>query len=114
MSRLLALFLDWEVYTMARRLDFHAILKTITDNVYFQPPSNLEIEFPCIIYERDAASTKFAGNFPYLYKQRYLVTIIDRVPDTDILAKVAALPLSAFNRRWAVDNLNHDAFVIYF
>lgn len=99
---------------MGLRLDFHAILLTITPKVYFQPPSNLTIEFPCIIYERDAANTRFAGNFPYLYKQRYLVTIIDRLPDTDILPKVAALPLSAFNRHWAVDNLNHDAFVIYF
>jgi hypothetical protein len=70
--------------------------------------------FPCIVYERDQASTKFSDNAPYRYTQRYLVTVIDEDPDTVILGRVAALPQSVFNRHWAVDHLNHDAFVIYF
>jgi hypothetical protein len=82
--------------------------------VYFQPPEDLAIVHPCIVYARDAANTRFAGNFPYLYKQRYAVTIIDPDPDSVIIDKVAALPLSVFNRHFAANGLNHDVFVVYF
>lgn len=100
---------------MGRRLDFHAVLKTITSNVYFQePPPNVGMQYPCIVYDRDAANTRFAGNSPYRYTQRYMVTIIEEEPDSTLLDAVAALPQSAFNRHYAANNLNHDVFVIYF
>lgn len=69
---------------------------------------------PCIVYERDAGSTKFAGNFPYLFKQRYAVTIIDPDPDSPIIDKVAALQQSVWNRQFRANGLNHDVFVVYF
>jgi hypothetical protein len=74
----------------------------------------LSIVHPCIIYARDAGNTSFAGNFPYLFKQRYAVTILDANPDSAIIDKVAALPQSVFNRHFAANGLNHDVFVIYF
>lgn len=82
--------------------------------VYFQPPSNLEMQFPCIVYNRDSADTEFAGNKPYRYTKRYEVTIIDRDPDSPIPDKVAALPQCTHSSTFAVDNLNHDVFNLYF
>jgi len=70
--------------------------------------------YPCIVYNRDAAVTQFAGNDPYRYTKRYMVTIIDRNPDSEIPDKVAALPMTTFNRFFTADNLNHDVFNIYF
>jgi hypothetical protein len=99
---------------MGLRLDLHKILTDITSNVYFQPPTNVQIEYPCIVYKRDFADTKFADNQPYANKRRYMITIIDQNPDSDIPGKVAALPLSLFNRFYTVDNLNHDVFSVYF
>ena len=72
------------------------------------------MEYPCIVYARDAARTSFADDLPYRYTQRYMVTIIDRNPDTDILPKVAALPQCAYQRNFVVNNLNHDVFVLYY
>lgn len=99
---------------MGLRLDLQKLLEEITDNVYFQPPTNIQLKYPCIIYKRDLADTKFADNEPYAYKRRYMVTIIDQDPDSKIPEKVAALPMSIFNRFYTVDNLNHDVFSIYF
>jgi hypothetical protein len=99
---------------MARRLDLHQILEEIVDNVYFQPPENIQLVYPCIVYSRDSANTKFADDRPYSFMQRYQVTVIDRDPDSDIPAKVAALPRASYNRFFAAESLNHDVFILYF
>lgn len=99
---------------MAPRLELQTLLETFTDNVYFQPPANLAMQYPCIVYQRDQADTKFADNSPYSYTQRYQVTVISRDPDEVIVGKVAALPKCLFNRYFAANNLNHDVFVLYF
>jgi len=69
--------------------------------------------YPCIVYERDNASTKHADDKPYAFAQRYQVTLIDHNPDSDVIDKLNALPLCAFNRHFATSGLNHDVFVIY-
>ena len=99
---------------MAPRQELHQLLKAITDNVYFQPPTNVVLSYPCIIYKRDFADTKFADNNPYDHMTRYMITVIDQNPDSDIPKQVAALPMSLFNRFFTVDNLNHDVFNVYF
>jgi hypothetical protein len=71
------------------------------------------MQYPCIVYERDNASTKYADNLPYRHTVRYQVTLIDRSPDSDVYDKLAALPLSSFSRHFATSGLNHDVFVIY-
>jgi hypothetical protein len=99
---------------MARRLMLHQLLESIVDNVYFQPPPNVQLQYPCIIYSRDYADTKFADDIPYSYTQRYMVMVIDRDPDSDIPAKVASLPKTVYTRFFTADNLNHDVFSLYF
>ena len=100
------------------RLQFHQILLDLLPepdrNVYFQPPANLEIKYPCIVYKRDFARTTFADNLPYSHTKRYLVTSIDRDPDSATPAKIAALPRSLFSRAFVVENLNHDSYIVYF
>lgn len=99
---------------MAPRLDLHSILEGITPNVYFQPPPNVNLQYPCIVYQRDYAVTEFADNAPYRHTQRYMVTVIDRDPDSVIPDEVAKLPMSTFNRFFAIENLNHDVYVVFF
>lgn len=99
-----------------RRLQLHQILKDTSgvNNVYFQPAENLKLSYPCITYSRDFADTKFADNNVYLRKKRYVVTVIDRDPDSDIPDKIAQLPMCLFDRFFVADNLNHDIFNIYY
>lgn len=96
------------------RSQLHQLLETFADHVYFQPPTNVQLQYPCIIYKRDFADTKFADDQPYSYMTRYMVTVIDPDPDSDIPGKVASIPRSLFNRFYTADNLNHDVFNVYY
>lgn len=82
--------------------------------VYFQPPANTDMEYPCITFERDDAETRFANNSPYFNTFGYDVTVIDQDPESELLALVAALPMCSFNRHFVSDNLNHDVYKLYF
>lgn len=99
---------------MGQRLDLQALLEDITPNVYFQPPTNVLLEYPCIVYERDSGDTKFADDKPYSHTVRYQIVVIDRDPDSPILAQVAALPMCLFNRFYSASNLNHNVYNLFF
>lgn len=99
---------------MAPRVQLQSLLETFTENVYFQPPENLKMQYPCITYHRDFAETVHADNGPYRHTLRYMVTVIDRNPDSDLPGKVAELPMCTFNRFFTADNLNHDVYTIFF
>jgi len=84
-------------------------------NVYFQPPENVKLNYPCIIYDRESGETKFAGNMPYNFTKRYNVTIITNDPDSNLVDSLAkAFPMITLNRSFSKDNLNHDTFVLYY
>lgn len=101
---------------MGRRQQFQTVLESLKPGlkVYFQPGATITMEYPCIVYQRDPGSTKFANGKPYNFDQQYQVTLIARSPDTDIFEKLAALPKSTHARFFVADNLNHDVFSIYF
>ena len=99
---------------MGLRTALQSLFEAITPNVYFQPSASLEMEYPCIVYKRDNMDTKFADNNPYLLTTRYMVTVIDRNPDSTIPKTVASLPMCLFNRAYAKSNLNHDVFLLHF
>lgn len=88
-------------------------LLTFTSHVYFQPPEGTRLEYPCIVYHRDYAATKFANDHPYSNRTRYLVTVIDPNPDGTLRNKVAAMPLTTYNRFFTTSDLNHDVYYVY-
>jgi hypothetical protein len=65
---------------MGRRLELQALLESLAPNVYFQPPPSLQMQYPCVVYARDAIATEWSGNKPYSAYTRYQVTVIDRNP----------------------------------
>lgn len=101
---------------MAPREQLQTLLETIlgTRNVYFQPPPNLQMAYPCFVYNLDFIDVKHANNKPYAMKKRYLVTYIDQSPTSTIPDKVAMLPMCSFSRAFQSANLNHQVFTLYF
>jgi hypothetical protein len=100
----------------SQRLLFQSLLEEAlgNGNVYFQPPDDATMVYPCIVYERDFnASLISADNIAYHWTQRYQVTLIDPNPDSAVIDKLVAFPFSAFSRHFATSGLNHDVFVIY-
>lgn len=85
-----------------------------SEHVYFQPPSNVQMEYPAIVYSIDFASSQFADNNPYRRMWRYQVTYIDRKPLSEVPDKIATLPMCLFKRFFAAENLNHYVFDLYF
>lgn len=101
---------------MDRRLELNQLLRDIlgSGNVYFQPPSSVQMSYPAIVYSRDSVKTEYANDLPYLNRNRYKITVIDRNPDSKIPDSIAKLPLSKFSTSFVVDNLNHTIFSLYF
>lgn len=99
---------------MGPRLQLQQLLETLVSNVYFQPPPNVLMKYPCIVYHRDNRKTEFADNGPYRNTKRYQVTVIDQDPDSVIPDKIAELPLCSYERFFTADNLNHDVFTLFF
>lgn len=99
-----------------RRLELQSILEGIlgSKNVYFQPPSNITMKYPAILYERTQESTDHADNGRYRSQKRYKVTCIDRDPDSETPDKIANLQYSLFDRFFIQDNLNHTVYNIHY
>ena len=101
---------------MGTRLELQQILVGVlgSNNVYFQPPPSFRINYPCIIYKRDYQESKFSGNKPYFLQSRYMITIVDKNPDSDIPDRIAMLPMCTFDRFYTADNLNHTVYKIFY
>lgn len=101
---------------MNRRLELHQILVSIlgSNNVYFQPPESIKINYPAIVYRRNSVAPKFADNELYSKMVRYSVTVIDGNPDSDIPNEIDKLQLCSRNNSFQSDGLNHDVFTIYY
>lgn len=99
---------------MVQREQLQTLLEAICGNVYFQPPPNVQMEFPAIVYERWRPETYHANNLPYCVINQYQLTVISRSPDEPLVATIATLPLCRHERFYVADNLNHDVFSIYF
>ena len=97
---------------MASRLNLQKMLEEIlgSKNVYFQPPSSKEMDYPCIIYERARINTDFADNKPYKLDNVYRLTYVDTDPDSDMPDILAKIPQCVFERPYTVNNLYHYAF----
>ena len=98
------------------RLSLHNILVSIlgTSNVYFQPPATIKLKYPCIIYKLDDIEDVRANDKRYLNHKRYLITVVDRNPDSSIPDKILDLPYCAFENYFVIDNLNHYNCSLYY
>ena len=99
---------------MDSRIKLQEYLTTITPNVYFQPPSNLNISYPCIVYSRKAIEKWRANNSHYKFNNSYTVTVIDRNPDSPIASAINNMKHCEFDRQFVTDGLSHISFTLYY
>lgn len=94
------------------RLELQTLLEKLlgSRNVYFQPPSSVEMKYPAIVYNLEDIVNRFANDGVYLSERVYTVTVIDEDPESPITDKMAVLPNCRFNRHFESENLNHDIF----
>lgn len=99
---------------MGKRLDLHNLLKTITNNVYFQPPASIKITYPAIRYSLNNIENTHADNSVYKTDKSYELTYITSDPDDSAIDKISKMLMCRFDRFYTSDNLNHYVFTIYF
>lgn len=100
-----------------RRLILHSKLVQIlgSNNVYFQPPSNVQMKYPAVVYSRENDEDYFANDKSYYSRMRYTVTFITPKPQDSYIDEMkGALSYVKYDRHFTHDNLNHNVFTVYF
>lgn len=99
--------------------DIRDILYTIHDtkNVYYNPPSSIQMKFPCFRFEMNNTDIKYADNVSYMRTKRWTITYISRdVEDIDPVIKemLDAFKYCTQETQFKSDNLQHVVFNLYF
>lgn len=110
--------------TKEHRLELSAELKVYmalhpdvddpANHVSFQPPEGSQILYPHIVYSRDPAYKLHADNTTYRRKDKYVVTYIDRKPDSLVFDALDKRTLCSHRASFVVDGLHHDVFDLYY
>ena len=103
---------------MRSRLSLHDKLVGIlgSNHVYFQPPEDIRLSYPCIIYERVNMDTKYADDTKYNNMIRYDIKYITKEPDTNdfIVNFINQFNYCTYDRHYVFDNLNHEVFTLFY
>ena len=70
--------------------------------------------YPAVVYALSDVPVEYADNLPYRQTRRYMVTVIDKDPDSVVWEHISRLPTASFNRFFTADNLNHWVLSVYF
>lgn len=108
-----------------RRLELQTVFESLTSkyikpgdktkHVYFNPPTGMQLEFPCIIYEEARPSRYHADNRKYFTFHHWKVTTITQDPEAlDLAPQVAELPYCSLDSSpYKTDGLVHHVFGLY-
>lgn len=101
---------------MRTRLNLQSKLEDLlgSRHVYYQPPENLKIEYPAIIYSVNDIFKANADDTNYYNMRQYQIIVVDKKPDNAVIDELLKLPLSSFDRHYAYNNLNHDVITLYY
>ena len=101
---------------MASRLGLQSKLEELlgSRNVYYQPPENLKMNYPAIVYSKTRPDIKRANDQIYLQKNHYEIIVISKSPDNPVIDKLIGLQYCSYDRNYISDNLHHDVFTLYY
>ncbi len=101
---------------MNNRIALHSKLEEIlgSSHVYFQPPKNQQMIYPCILYKRIKFNNQFADNRVYYQKDRYEIIVLDKNPESEVTRKLSLFDTIYHDRQYVIDGLYHDVFTLYY
>lgn len=102
---------------MATRLQLHEELCTLLGSrqVYFQPPSNVKMKYPCFVYQANAGEESRADNRRYMFERRYQLTYITKDPDDPLPTSIGDhFEKCRYGSDYVTDNLYHSNFDLYY
>lgn len=100
---------------MGTRLELHTELLKLAPVAYYQPPSSIKMQYPCIVYHLSNIQTIHADNNAYKNFKSYLLTYICSLPDDDKVDEILnTFPYCRFDRHYVADNLHHYTFSLVY
>lgn len=98
-----------------RRLELSAIFRSILNskNCYFQPPPDVKLKYPAIVYRLKKIYNHHADNSVFYQRPAFEVTVIEYDPDGPIAMEISKLPTCSHDRNYKADGLNHNVFILY-
>lgn len=96
----------------------HVILLKLCPNAYFQPPSDVKMDYPCIVYAKATPDTVRANNQVYGMSRAYTLTVIEDDPEEydgglpETIVKSFAM--CDWNTQYVADNLYHTSLTLYY
>lgn len=106
-----------KVTIVSKRLNLHEELEAVfpsgyRHNLYYQPPANISLQYPCIEYSFDGVKKVYADNRTYLKSYIFTGTVISKNVDDPIFDSLIELEGFRIIRRAVVDGLYHLYFSI--
>jgi len=100
----------------ATNIQLQKILEEIlgSKNVYFQPPANIQLKYPCIVYSLSDIKDKHADNVHYKRNYLYKVTLMHDDPDNCIVDKLMNMQYADFDNSFSTQGINHYVFSIHY
>ncbi len=96
------------------RMKLNTVLEPFGVGIYFQPPSNFAMKYPCLRYEVKGIDVDYASDSPYLVNASYELILITKKPDEEITkALITNIPYIKFDRGYVSNNLYHYVFTCY-
>lgn len=93
---------------MGTRLELHNEILKMIPNAYFQPPSNLQLKYPCIVYRKVPSWKEYGNNNIYIKKQGYQLTLIETNPDSPVADEIEEhFDYCSITQNYVVDSLHH-------
>lgn len=83
------------------------------NRVYFQPPENLKIVYPAVVFHLSKIEIDRASDVPYKGAKEYSVTLITKDPEPDVIDEILKIPYSSLDTTYISDGMNHFVFTIY-
>lgn len=99
---------------MLNRLYLQQELEKLVEHVYYNPPPNIQMNYPCIVYSKSKLSTVKANDQIYKAWQAYNVTYISKDSDSSIPYDILKhFPYAAYGNELRIDNLYQTTITIY-
>lgn len=84
-------------------------------HVYFEPPENLKMEYPCVRIARVNADVRRADNRAYTISDRYKIIYITREPDSQVVHDILELfEKIRLDNSSTADGLHHDYYTLFY
>lgn len=104
--------------SLLNRLELQEKLEAFlgSEEVYYQPPANVHMAYPAIVYTRDRIAANHANNRIYKTATKYEITIIGTDPDDELVENFLETfgTYCAMDRQFIADGLYHWCFSLYY